>query len=98
LNGLTNVKKLPKKESCSPFIIPAALQQMRTTMVDFSYICKNLSGSQPTKGQESGLPSCTKHQEPGDYCTVDSAEDAQAGKKKCPAADYLKILSFKKKK
>nr|WP_320160687.1 hypothetical protein [uncultured Methanoregula sp.] len=67
-------------------------------MVDFSYICKNLAGSQPTKGQESGLPSCTKHQEPGDYCTVDSEEKAQAAKKKCPSADFLKILSFKKKK
>jgi hypothetical protein len=67
-------------------------------MVDFSYICKNLSGSQPTKGQESCLPSCTKKQEPGDYCTVDSEEKAQAAKKTCPSADFLKILSFKKKK
>ena len=67
-------------------------------MVDFSYICKNLAGSQPTKGQESGLPQCTKHQLPGDYCTADSAEDATAAKKKCPSADFLKIMSFKKKK
>ncbi len=71
--------------------------QVRIVMVDFSYICKNLSGSQPTKGQESGQAACTKKQEPGDYCIVDSPEKAEAAKKKCPSADFLKILSFKKK-
>nr|WP_321507893.1 hypothetical protein [uncultured Methanoregula sp.] len=67
-------------------------------MVDFAYICKNLAGSQPTKGQESCLPRCTRNQVPGEYCSVDSEEKAHAAKKKCPAADFLKILSFKKKK
>jgi hypothetical protein len=67
-------------------------------MADFSYICKNLSGSAPTKGNESGAANCARHQETGAYCTPDTAEGATAGKVQCPSADYLKILAIRKKK
>ena len=67
-------------------------------MADFSYICKNLSGSAPTKGNESGAARCTRHMETGTYCTADTAEGAATGKVQCPSADYLKILAMRKKK
>jgi hypothetical protein len=67
-------------------------------MADFTYICKNLGGSAPTKGQESGAATCARRLETGTFCTADSAEGAVAGKAKCQSADYLKILSIKKKK
>jgi hypothetical protein len=67
-------------------------------MAVFSYICKNLGGSAPAKGQESGTPACARNLETGSFCTADSPEGAAAGKAKCPSADYLKILSVKKNK
>jgi hypothetical protein len=67
-------------------------------MADFSYICKNLGGSAPTKGNESGVPVCARHLETGKFCTADSAGAAADGKTQCPSADYLKILAIKKKK
>jgi len=67
-------------------------------MADFSYICKNLKGTAPAKGQESGIPACGRQQKTGTYCTADSADAAAEGKRLCPAADYLKILSIKKRK
>ena len=67
-------------------------------MADFSYICKNLSGSAPTKGNESGAANCARHLETGNYCTADTAEGAAVGKQQCPSADYLKILAIRKKK
>lgn len=67
-------------------------------MADFSYICKNLSGSAPTKGNESGAATCTRHMETGTFCNADGAEGAAAGRQQCPSADYLKILTLKKKK
>lgn len=67
-------------------------------MADFSYICKHLGGTAPTRGQESGAASCARHLNPGPFCTADSADGAAAGKAKCPSADYLKILAIKKKR
>lgn len=67
-------------------------------MADFTYICKNLKGTAPGKGQESGIGSCAKNQETGDYCIADSPDAAGEGKRLCPSADYLKILSIKKRK
>ncbi|MFA6332228.1 MAG: hypothetical protein WCX22_04690 [Methanoregula sp.] len=67
-------------------------------MADFSYICKNLIGTAPTKGHESGAPACTRHLETGTFCTADTAEGAVAGKAQCPSADYLKILAIRKRK
>lgn len=67
-------------------------------MADFSYICRHLSGSAPTKGNESGAAQCARRQETGTFCTADSAEKAAEGRQLCPSADYLKILSIHKKK
>jgi len=67
-------------------------------MADFSYLCKNLNGSSPSKGQETGTASCARHQKTGTFCTADTAEGAAAGKVKCPSADYMKILVVKKNK
>ena len=67
-------------------------------MADFTYICRNLKGTAPGKGQESGIGSCAKTQETGEHCIADSAEAAAEGKRLCPAADYLKILSIRKRK
>lgn len=67
-------------------------------MADFSYICKNLKGTAPGKGQESGIGSCAKQQKTGQYCIADSADGAAEGKRLCPSVDYLKILSIHKRK
>ncbi|MDD5141811.1 hypothetical protein [Methanoregula sp.] len=67
-------------------------------MADFTFICKNLKGTAPGKGQESGIGTCAKNLETGEYCIADSAESAAEGKRLCPAADYLKILSIRKRK
>ena len=67
-------------------------------MADFSYICRNLGGSAPTKGNESGAAQCARHLETGTFCTADTAEGATAGRQQCPSADYLKILAIKKRK
>ncbi len=67
-------------------------------MADFSYICKNIAGSEPGKGNEAGTPVCSKHLETGNYCTADSAENAAAARTRCPSADFLKILTIRKKK
>ena len=67
-------------------------------MADFTFICKNLKGSAPTKGQESGAASCARDLKAGPYCTADSPTLAAEGKAMCPSADYLKILSIKKRR
>jgi hypothetical protein len=67
-------------------------------MAEFSYICKNLAGSDPGKGNEAGIPACSRKLKTGTYCTVDSAERAAAAKTECPAVDFLKILTVRKKK
>jgi hypothetical protein len=67
-------------------------------MADFTYICKNLKGTAGGKGQESGIGTCAKNLETKEYCIADSAEAAAEGKRLCPSADYLKILSIKKRK
>jgi hypothetical protein len=67
-------------------------------MADFSYICKNLKGTAPGKGQESGIGSCGRQLETGPHCTADSATGAAEGKAICPTADYLKILAIKKRR
>jgi hypothetical protein len=67
-------------------------------MADFSYICKNLAGSAPGKGDEAGTPTCSKKLKTGTYCSVDSAERAAAAKTECPSVDFLKILTVRKKK
>lgn len=66
-------------------------------MVEFSYICKNLAGTEPAKGHDSGAPACTKNKKTGPHCVPDNAEKAAAAKNECPAADFLKILSMRKK-
>lgn len=67
-------------------------------MADLSYICRNLRGSAPARGQESGAPVCARQLETGAYCTADSVGGAAEGKVLCPAADYLKILSIRKRR
>lgn len=67
-------------------------------MADFSYICKHLSGSAPTKGNESGAAQCARHLETGSFCTAETADKAAEGRQMCPSADYLKILALRKKK
>jgi|WetSurMetagenome_2_1015567.scaffolds.fasta_scaffold90404_1 hypothetical protein len=67
-------------------------------MADFSYICKNLSGSASSGMTETGAPACARHLKAGIYCSADSVAAATAGKTACPSADYLKILVVKKKK
>ena len=67
-------------------------------MADFSYICKNLAGSDPGKGNGACTPACSKRLETGRYCTADSAENAAAARTRCPSADFLKILTIRKKK
>jgi hypothetical protein len=70
----------------------------RPLMADFSYICKHLMGSAPTKGQESGTASCARGLQTGPFCTADSPTLAAEGKTMCPSADYLKILAIKKRR
>jgi len=67
-------------------------------MTDFFYICKHLVGTQDSKGKESADPGCTKKFNAGSHCTADSEEKARESKQHCPGADFLKIISFKKKK
>jgi hypothetical protein len=67
-------------------------------MADFSYICKNLAGSDPGKGNEAGIPTCSKKLKTGTYCSADSAGRAAEAKTECPAVDFLKILTVRKKK
>lgn len=67
-------------------------------MTDFFYICKNLVGTQESSGKESADPSCTKKFKTGSYCTADSDIKAKEAKLRCPDANFLKIISFKKKK
>jgi hypothetical protein len=67
-------------------------------MADFSYICKNLSGSSSSGLTETGAPACARHLPTGAFCSADSAAAATAGTAACPSADYLKILVVKKKK
>jgi hypothetical protein len=66
-------------------------------MMSFSYLCKHLSGTQPTKGNETGNPSCTKKHETGNFCTPDCEEKATAAKHTCRDADFIKIPGMKKK-
>ena len=66
-------------------------------MMSFSYLCRHLTGTQPTKGNETGNPSCAKKQVTGVFCTPDCEEKAAAAKKKCQEADFIKIPGMKKK-
>jgi hypothetical protein len=36
-------------------------------MMRFSYLCTHLAGTQPTKGNETGCPSCAKKHDTGDF-------------------------------
>jgi hypothetical protein len=67
-------------------------------MTDFFYICKHLVGTQESKGKESADPTCTKKFKTGSYCTADSEDKAKEAKHHCHGADFLKIISFRKKK
>jgi len=67
-------------------------------MADFSYICKNLAGSASGTGTDVGAPKCSKNLKPGTYCSAASAETAAAARIECPSADFLKILTVRKKK
>jgi hypothetical protein len=67
-------------------------------MADFSYICKNLAGSDSGTGNDAGTPKCSKKLKTGTYCSVDSAGKAEAARIECPAVDFLKILTVRKKK
>jgi hypothetical protein len=67
-------------------------------MADFSYICKNLTGSNPGTGNEAGTPTCSKKLKTGTYCSADSSERALSAKTDCPSVDFLKILTVRKKK
>ena len=67
-------------------------------MTSFFYICKHLAGTQESAGKESADPSCTRKFKTGPYCTADSEEKAKEAKQHCPGADFIKIISFHKKK
>jgi hypothetical protein len=66
-------------------------------MINFSFLCKHLIGSRPTKGIETGSRNCTKKHEPGDFCTPDCEEKAAEAKITCRDADFIKIPGMKKK-
>jgi hypothetical protein len=66
-------------------------------MMSFSYLCKHLSGSRPTKGNETGSANCTKKHDTGDFCTPDCEEKAKDAKITCLDADFIKIPGLKKK-
>jgi hypothetical protein len=66
-------------------------------MMCFSYLCKHLTGSRPTKGNETGNRSCTNKHDTGDFCTPDCEENAADAKKTCRDADFIKIPGMKKK-
>ncbi|MEI7650238.1 MAG: hypothetical protein WCJ47_11095 [Methanomicrobiales archaeon] len=66
-------------------------------MMCFSYLCKHLTGSRPTKGNETGNRSCTKKHDTGDFCTPDCEENVADAKKTCRDADFIKIPGMKKK-
>lgn len=67
-------------------------------MTSYFYICRHLIGTQEKAGKESADPSCTQKFKTGSYCTAESGEKAQEAKKHCRGADFLKIISFHKKK
>jgi len=67
-------------------------------MTSFFYICKHLVGTQEKLGKESADPGCTKKFKTGTYCTADSEERSKEAKHHCKGADFLKIISFHKKK
>jgi hypothetical protein len=67
-------------------------------MMNFSYLCKHLAGTQPTKGNETGCPSCAKKHDTGDFCTPDSEVKATAAKLTCRDADFIKIPGLHKRK
>jgi hypothetical protein len=69
-----------------------------TIMTDFFFICKHLVGTQESKGKESADPGCTKKFKTGSYCTADTEAHAKEAKQHCHGSDFLKIISFKKKK
>jgi hypothetical protein len=66
-------------------------------MITFSYLCKHLAGTQPTRGNETGNPSCAKKHETGEFCTPASEEKAAAAKIRCRDADFIKIPGMKKR-
>jgi len=66
-------------------------------MMCFSYLCKHLTGSRPTKGNETGNRTCIKKHDTGNFCTPDCEENAADAKKTCRDADFIKIPGMKKK-
>lgn len=67
-------------------------------MTDFFYICKHLVGTQESTGKESADPGCAQKLKPGSYCTADSGEKATEARQHCRGADFIKVISFKKKR
>lgn len=67
-------------------------------MINFSYLCRHLIGSRPTKGNATGNPECIKKHETGDFCTPDCEEKAATAKTTCIDADFIKIPGMRKKK
>jgi hypothetical protein len=67
-------------------------------MMSFSYLCKHLAGTQPTKGNESGNPTCAKKHDTGNFCTPDCEEKTTIAKKNCHDADFIKIPGMRKRK
>ncbi len=67
-------------------------------MTTFFYICRHLVGTQESSGKESADPGCTQKLKTGSWCTADTEEKAKEAKQHCRGADYLKIISFHKKK
>jgi hypothetical protein len=67
-------------------------------MTNFFYICKHLVGTQESTGKESADPGCTQKFKTGSYCTADSEEKAKEAQQHCRGADFIKVISFKKKR
>lgn len=67
-------------------------------MTNFFYICKHLVGTQESTGKESADPGCTQKFKTGSYCTADSEQKANEAKQHCRGADFIKVISFKKKR
>jgi hypothetical protein len=67
-------------------------------MTNFFYICKHLVGTQESTGKESADPGCTQKFKTGSYCTAHSEEKAKEAQQHCRGADFIKVISFKKKR
>jgi len=66
-------------------------------MMSFTYLCKHLAGTQPTKGNETGAASCTKKHDAGDFCNPDTPEKVVLAKITCRDADFIKIPVMRKR-